>query len=163
MKLTLAVLAVAVALASLACERPPAEVNGVGEYVLGKTLRRDMEGKARCEPINDGKETHCMVASSIRLGAQAAQTSLYFQGTAPASPLLEIALTVRVCRLNDAIAALVGALGDPSDGSTEKLRFWRLGRMFVSAKLPAKGGIQCEVNFVTTADKQRVADLEAGE
>jgi len=88
-----------------------------------------------------------------------ADVGLYFRGPEPKSPLIEITLSVRRCDPGPMIAALTKVLGEPSAHKNDHY-YWRGKLAFVSGAIPAAGR-RCEISFVTTQDKERVAELTA--
>ena len=140
------------------CQRQP-EYSGLGPYMLGETTLAYGRQHARCQ--EDGAITWCFGAPPIRLGEQPATVDLYFVGHDDSALLVEIALRVRGCKDKEAEAALVGALGPPTE-SRNKLRFWKSRASFVAAKLRVSG-VACEVSFVDPNDKARIERLERGE
>jgi hypothetical protein len=155
-------LIVASFLVLVGCKHKPSDPNGVGPWQFGKTKLSDAEATGRCLP-GEGA-TMCVGLSALQIGKQPAQTDLYFASSDKNAPLIEIALTVRACDVADAGAALDKVLGPSKDVSPDgKLRFWSYQPMFVAAKLPAKGSVECQVNFVDPKDSKRIAELRAGE
>lgn len=148
--------------AAAGCPAKKAEVAGVGSWVFGRTTLKDAEGGGRCLPPSDGS-VQCIMHTSVNIGAQPAQTFLYFPSAEKNAPLLEISLVIRACQLEDATKALETQLGKPAEVANEgKIRYWTLKHMFVSARLPAPGGVECEINFVDPKDTKRIEDLRAG-
>lgn len=155
--------AAALTLVTSACDKKKAEVGGVGTYMFGQTKRKDVGPEGRCLPPSDGI-VQCIMQKSIVIGAQPGMTYLYFGSDDPQAPLLEVSVVIRGCQLDDAAKALETQLGAPSEVKDEgKSRFWRLKHMFVAARLPVKGGVECHVNFVDPKDTKRIEDLIAGE
>jgi predicted small lipoprotein YifL len=137
--------------------------NGVGPWQFGKTKLADAEAAGRCLPAGSGGTVMCVGLSAIQIGAQPAQTDLYFKSADKNAPLLEISLTVRACDVENAGAALDKVLGPAKETSPDgRIRSWTYETMFVVAQLPAKGSMECLVNFVDPKDTQRIADLKAG-
>ena len=155
--LAVALAAVALAAAAPGCQRK-AELGGIGPYLLGKTRLVDGEVNFRCEP--SGEVTFCFGGPVVAVGDQPAAVSLYFAGTDKMSPLVEIFLNVRSCKV-DALDAVLGKLLGPPTESRDKRRFWVLKRMFVAAALRTTGA-SCELSFVDPRDEKRIAELRAG-
>lgn len=157
-----ALLVIVVLVSGVACKKATSDPNGVGPWQFGKSKLKDAEDAGRCLP-GTGTEMYCVGMSATMIGKQAAETTVYFGTNAKDSPLLEIALAVHACDPAAAAASLEAVLGPAKESLDEgRLRFWPLSTMFVSAKLPAKGSIECDVNFVTPKDAARIADLRAG-
>lgn len=145
-----------------ACERKPPEVAGVGRYVFGSTVLKDVRSSMRCMPTSFG-EIQCLTTKGVQIGGQTGHTQLYFPKDADDAHLLEVAVTLRACEVEEAAAALDQQLGPPSevkDGGTR--RFWRRKHMVVAAELPTKGSIECNVNFVDPSDTGRIDELVNG-
>ena len=154
-------LAASLALAG-ACAKKHSDPDGVGPWQFGKSKLADAEAAGRCLPGQGSVQ--CVGLSSISIGAQPAQTDLYFKSDAKDAPLIEIVLTIRTCDAAAAGTALEAVLGPPT--SVDKggaLRFWSWSTMFVAAQLPEKGSIECMVNFVEPKDDARIAELKAGQ
>ena len=147
-------LAVAVA-GGIACKQRQADVNGIGPYVLGTMKLSDAQVLGRCTP--DGDIMWCFLAREIPLGDQSASVDLYFRGTKPDAPLDEIILEVRACHEEQALAALVKALGEP-DESPPRRRIWRRQHAFILGRF-RDGETSCQINFVDPSDQKRIDDL----
>jgi hypothetical protein len=148
--------------ACVSCKRKSPEPNGVGDYQFGKTVLGDIDGKkTRCNPAGDYMLCMGQALPATKIGAQPANTDLYFKGNDPKAPLVEIALTIRACNTDDAGKALTTVLGKPDQDSNAKRMFWSGKIMFASAKLPAKDSIECQVNFILATDADRMKELKA--
>jgi hypothetical protein len=152
-------LAIGLLLLASGCKERTQEYNGVGPYMLKKTTLADGQVNFRCQP-SDPRITWCFGGPEVKLGDQPAAVTLYFAGSTPEAPLVEIALAVRACNPESAEKALVAALGPPTE-SAEKQLFWRKKAMFVSVKL-RKEGTSCDVSFVDPADQGRLDELKSG-
>ena len=136
------------------CSRKKPEINGIGSWVLLESQLRQAPGFCNPDEI-----TFCSGNGAVPLGGQPADVGLYFRGPEPTSPLIEITLSVRRCKDNKVIDAMVEALGAPNVRKGNHF-LWRGKLAVVAAELPASGR-RCEVSFVTATDKERVAALTA--
>ena len=140
--------------AALSGCRKDNDYNGIGQWVLLNTTLSDAEGA--CTP---GEITFCSHADTLNVGGQPASVNLYFRGSEPTAPLVEIELTTRSCDPNGVGSALFEFLGPPQT-RRDKRMFWNAKRAYVSAKLPGRAG-RCVVNYVTPEDTKRIAELAA--
>ncbi|MBI4508488.1 MAG: hypothetical protein HY698_02550 [Deltaproteobacteria bacterium] len=142
-------------LVGTACQRAQ-EVNGVGPYIIGKTMLADGQAAGRCIP--SGEITHCFGMEDINLGDKPAQVGLYFAGKDPGARLMEVAMSVRSCDFESVTRALERALGTPTERRTKR-HLWTRKLIFVSAALSER---TCEVSFVDSKDQARITELKAG-
>jgi len=145
---------VVIAVSAAGCARKRPAINGIGSWVLLETPLRDAPGFCSPDTI-----TFCSGNGSVSLGGQPASVGLYFRGSQPTSPLVEITLTVRRCDPGALARALVDVLGDPSSRVNHHM-MWRGKLAFVAAAVPAPQR-RCEVSFVTIEDRPRIAELTA--
>ncbi len=151
-------LAVLVALGS-GCKRKN-EYNGIGKWILGKTMLKDWG--YTCQP--SGKMTWCQAnplekSHVVSLGGQNAVVGTLFDGTEPASELVEIVLEVDGCNVGSLKSWLESEFGDPS-GKSEDRMYWKGKYAFIAARVPASQAT-CKINMVDPHDQKRVAELEA--
>ena len=146
---------VALAVTSIfGCGRKEPEINGIGQWVLLKTQMREAPGFCNPDEI-----TFCSSNGAVPIGDQAADVGLYFQGSEPTAPLVEIGLSVRRCDPDKLARALIEVLGEPNVRKHNHY-LWRGELALVAGQMPSTGR-RCEVSFVTTKDKKRVAELTA--
>lgn len=149
-------LAIAMASAASGCQKSERSIDGVGGWSLERTTLSDAEGV--CSP--QGDLTWCHSNPPITLGDQQASVDLYFRGEGDDAPLVEIVLSVNVCRVRAIEALLSGQLGEP-DRRKGALRRWEQDHAvtFLQAE---KGRRACEVNIVSPGDEKRIEELWAG-
>ena len=111
-----AVAALALAGAGAACGRKT-EYAGLGPWHVKHTKLRDATGRCQPEDLPDGRKgTWCFGQPGLRLGGQDASVDLYFGGTTPDAPVIEIELQFRGCREEPLEAWLKTHFGAPFDG-----------------------------------------------
>ncbi len=148
------VVAFAALCCTAACEEKKPEINGIGDWVLGKTTLAQAPGVCSKDDV-----TFCSHNGTIAIGDTLAEVNLYFGGREDSAKLVEIELGVRRCDPEPLAVALSDALGKPSSRMPDKL-LWEHELAFVSADFKA-GARRCQVNFVSPGDKKRVAELSA--
>lgn len=136
-----------------ACSRKKAPVGGIGEWKLNETTLGQAPGF--CNP--DESITMCSHAATIGFGGQSADIHLYFRGSEPDAPLVEISVVVKACDPEAAERTLTDLLGAPVE-KRDKRAFWRSSGSFVAAQLPAEAR-RCEISFVAPDDADRIAEL----
>ena len=114
--------AVILLLGSSSCKRNR-EYNGIGGWVLGKTVRSQAGGI--CEPqaglVWCGNDP--LSNRTVSLGGQAADIGLYFASNDPKAPLVEIVLDVSACDVHALTRWMKSTFGTPSQSQPSKL-FW---------------------------------------
>jgi hypothetical protein len=143
----------ALALLAAACQRPaaPGAASLGGWDVERATLRQVTDG--RCDPttLTDGRgAVWCYALPGPRMGSGAAKVDVYFSaggaaGSAVGSaanldaPLIELQLSVPVCRAVEVDRYLRDRLGNPV-ASGRGHAYWETGAMLVAAALPDRDG-----------------------
>src|SRR5262249_53149078 len=92
---------VAALLFAAACKAAPDEPSGIGAWDVTHTTRKDATG--RCDPTDlpDGRRgTWCYMQQPLTIGGQPAQVDLYFAGSEPTAPLIELQLKVAACDID---------------------------------------------------------------
>jgi hypothetical protein len=135
--------------------RREAPVNGIGGFEIGKTQLGSLSG--RCFPASDEPLMLCPSIAAAPLADQKGNIDLYFGGKTTDSTLIEILLDVAFCRPEPLEAFLIEKLGQPK-GRVGKRAFWSNEYVYISAALPADP-TRCEINFVSSNDKERIATL----
>lgn len=129
---------------------------GVGPWRVNRTKLADASG--RCEPTDlaDGRKgTWCYGQPGIRLGGQDAAVDLYFLGTEPTAPVIEIQLLFRGCREEQLASWLHTTFGAPYEQRGTRELF-RNAAAYLVAELPATAG-RCLVRILPRSE---TAELE---
>lgn len=149
------ILAAAVLASAAACDKKT-EIDGVGPWHLGETIRRD--GYV-CTPQSDGI-TFCSQQPPLAVAEQQADVLLYFKGHEETAPLIEIILSIDRCKPEGVVLALEHQLGAAHEieGSTY---VWTGKAAVIVGQVPTKEG-RCEINFVAPTDAKRIAQLRGG-
>ena len=168
------VAALAIALAGLgACgpSSPPA-VGSIAGWDVGRaTLRTVTDG--RCDPttISDGRSAvWCFALPGPRMGTGAAKVDAYFSDSTAAgsavgpaanldAPLIELQLSVAVCRAVEIDRYLRDRLGTPA-ASGRGRAYWESSAMLVAAALPDADG-SCLVRVFPTRERAEYAKVKA--
>lgn len=149
--------ALALPLVAGACAEPKAEYSGIGPYSVRKTRLKDAPG--RCEPtdLSDGrKATWCYANPPLSVGGKPADVDLYFLGTAPDAPLIELQLQVRGCKEAALGSWLRTSFGDPVEDHHGTWLLFSNRNVFVIGELPSDPG-RC---LVRVLPKSETAELE---
>jgi len=117
-------IAAALALAAVACKEESAEFAGVGPWSVTKTKLADATG--RCDPTDlpDGRKgMYCYLQPLLPVAKQGADVDLYFGGTEPTAPLVELQLKVKICRPEPTETWLRSHFGAPFEIQGTRLYF----------------------------------------
>jgi hypothetical protein len=134
-----------------ACSSAPQEAAGAGGWDVTHTTLADAHG-GRCEPsdLPDGRKgTWCFLMPPLSLDGQNAQVDLYFGGTAPESPLVEIQLKVLQCHLEQAETWTASRFGAAVEHAGD--RYFHQNRYVDAAVLPDGG--RCLIRILPLAEK----------
>jgi hypothetical protein len=148
-----AVVVCLLAMAMPACSRKQGAIDGIGEWHLGKTQKK--EGYV-CTPQPDGI-TFCSSQPQMTIAEQAADVLLYFAGDRDDSLLVEIILSINRCRPEGVALAFENQLGPPTE-IAGTVRVWSGKAAMIIAQLPASDG-RCEINFVDPRDQKRIGQI----
>ena len=145
--LVLTLMVLGLTFSSTSCKRKRAKINGIGEWVIGKTTL----ASSQCLSAKDGELSWCTNNHGVGIGHQTATVDLYFRGHQDNAPLIEIHLAIRGCQVEQARAALVEILEEPHV-SVDLTLFWDETKAVVVARLPARHGL-CLIHFVAPTEK----------
>lgn len=154
---TAVTLAVLLALGA-GCKRKK-EYNGIGKWILGETMLE--QWGYTCQPA--GEMTWCQAnplekSHVVSLGGQNGVVGTLFDGSEPASKLVEIVLEVSGCNVDSLKRWLESEFGAPSK-KTEDRMFWSGKYAFIAAQVPSSHAT-CQIFMVDPHDEKRVAELE---
>lgn len=136
----------------VACDRPKPEIDGFGDFHIGKSTIADGYVCSR-----RGELTYCSNNPSPALAGHTTSTDLYFRGKGDDAPLVEILVAVNACKDDVVSAALEKKLGDPGERAGD-VSMWKQKSAIVVARLPAEPGI-CEISFLAPTETERIAEL----
>jgi hypothetical protein len=143
-------LAAAIALAG--CGAESSEPAGVGGWDVTRTTLADASG--RCDPtdLEDGRKgMWCYLQPALKVGEQAAAIDLYFGGTAPTAPVVEIQLQVKACRSEDFDTWMRTSFGNPSERKGNR-GLWQNRYLLISADLPGSAS-RCIVRIFPRSEQ----------
>ena len=150
----------AVALSLGACSSGPDEFDGLGKWRFGKTTLGSVH-EGRCEPqkLNDGRAaTWCYAITPVKIANRATSVDLYFLGTDPDAPLIEIQLHTRGCQEEQLIGWLRTNFGQQLEEHDKKY-YWQNKYLFAAAFAPVSPG-ECEVHFIPVSETSEIARLK---
>ena len=153
-----AVLLVALAACSSisACSSKEAEFTGVGNWRFGHTTLKDAK-QGVCQPteLNDGRKgTWCFANPPFKVGKRVADVDLYFLGSEPTAPLIEIQLKIRGCVEDDVEQWIRSGFGPPIETRSTR-EYWKNSFLWVAAKLPSEPG-RCLVHFLPLSENAEI-------
>ncbi len=158
----LLLIALCVTALAAGCGKKNEDPNGVGPWQFGRSKLADAEAAGRCLPI-EGGQMHCIGLSAMQIGGQVGDTQAYFGSAEKSAPLMEITIIIKACEPQAVAADLSTRIGPATSQSKDgKQQFWKMSTMFVRALVPDVATGECQVNFVSLKDTQRIADVEAG-
>lgn len=134
------------------CKQKTPEINGFGPYQLGKTKSSEA---GRCRP--DGEYNYCFLNASSSLAGHKTVTDLYFLGLGENDPLVEILVTVNMCKEDVVANNLVSRLGQPTETHSGVL-VWKQTSANVVLQKNVKGGT-CEMNILALSEEKRLKQL----
>jgi hypothetical protein len=140
-------------LAAAGCERKEAEIDGVGEWRVGKTTR---SAGVVCQD-QEGGISWCSHNGTIAIGGQSGNVDLYFDGHTDDAPLAEILVTVLRCREQPIEQALIEQLGAPAERVKSAL-VWQRPLVNIVAMLPSEPDL-CELSFLHPNQTERLDSL----
>lgn len=150
-----AILAALLTFALTACSKKEGDVDGIGEWHIGKT--KVSEGFV-CTPWENGM-TFCSNQPPKNIADHTATVDLYFRGHGEDAPLVEILLAVQgACNTESLDKWLSSKLGS-APTRRGKAFVWPGKAATVAALLPAADG-ECRVHFLDPKDETRLAELE---
>ena len=153
-------LAVAAAVLGAACKQEPPEYAGIGPWRVTTTTLKNASG--RCDPTDlpDGRKgTYCYLQPLLPIGEQAADVDLYFGGTEPTAPLIELQLKIKVCDPEASDMWLRSHFGAPFEAPPGKL-FFRNRHLLLAAQLVPEGG-RCTIRVFPLSEKAEFERVKA--
>lgn len=155
-----AVGAVFAVLAVGACEPPRAEPSGVGNWRFTRTVRADAK-RGVCQPtqLADGRAaTWCFANPPFKVAGRVAEVDLYFAGTHPQAPLIEIQLKVRGCVEADLETWLRSHFGVPYETRGNRA-YWKNSFLWAAALMPSEPG-RCLVHLLPLSETGEIERIK---
>jgi hypothetical protein len=162
---------VAVALAGPGCTNRAPEHDGIGNWRFPHTrLQNIHEGLCQPTDLSDGrKATWCFALPPIRLaregrdggrdgGKSNAEVDLYFLGTEPSAPLIEIQLKVRGCHEDELEQWLRAGFGPPLQ-SVPQRAYWKNSFLWIAALMPSEPG-RCLVHVLPLSENAEIERIK---
>lgn len=144
-------------LAAAGCSRKP-ELGGIGPYNVNKLTLAKATG--RCDPTDlpDGRKgTWCYAQPKLAIAGMNADVDLYFAGTEPTSPVIEVQFQIAGCKDERLLSWLKRNFGAPSEERPLKV-FWDKPALYLVGEL----GPRCLVRVLPrseAAEYQRLLGL----
>ena len=154
---------IAVALASPGCSGRAPEHDGIGNWRFPHTRLQDIKD-GLCQPsdLSDGrKATWCFAQPPIRIGREgktSAEVDLYFLGTEPSAPLIEIQLKVRGCHEDELEPWLRTGFGAPIDTRPQRA-YWKNSFLWIGALMPSEPG-RCLVHVLPLSENAEIGRIK---
>jgi len=115
-----------------------------------------------CQPttLTDGRAaTWCYANKPFKVGARTADIDLYFLGSEPTAPLIEIQIHVRGCNEDELTGWLRTNFGGQID-QRPKRGYWQNPHMWIGALLPSDPGL-CVVHMLPLSEQAEIARIKA--
>ncbi|MBS1118056.1 MAG: hypothetical protein H6Q90_284 [Deltaproteobacteria bacterium] len=155
----LVMLGVCASIASGCSDKSP-EFAGVGKYRFTKTTVADVKDGV-CQPteLDDGrKATWCFALPPYKVANRVAEVDLYFAGTEPTAPLIEIQLKVRGCVEQDLETWMRTSFGPPIESRGARA-YWKNSFLWAAALMPSEPG-RCLVHFLPLTETAEIARIK---
>lgn len=146
---------VAMVLALAGCSRKT-EKAGIGRYHVNKLTLAKATG--RCDPTDlpDGRKgTWCYAQPKLGIAGMNADVDLYFAGSEPTSPVIEIQFQIAGCKDEKLLTWLKTNFGAPAEDRGTKA-FWETPAMYMVAEL----GARCMVRLLPKSEQAEYARLQ---
>ncbi len=142
------------------CSDKKAEFNGVGKWRFGhSTLKSAKEGICQPTDLNDGRKgTWCFAQTPFKVGKRVADVDLYFLGTDPNAPLIEIQLKVRGCIEEELDAWMRTGFGAPVESKATR-GYWKNSFLWAAALMPSEPG-RCLVHFLPLSENAEIERIK---
>jgi hypothetical protein len=147
--------------ALLGCSDRAPEYSGVGQWRFGSSTLADAK-RGKCQPtdLSDGrKATWCFANPPYLLGANNnASVDLYFLGSEPTAPLIEIQLQVRGCDDAALDRWFTASFGPAIERRTARA-YWKNSFMWIAAQMPSQPG-RCLVHMLPLSEQAEIARIK---
>jgi hypothetical protein len=145
----------------VSCKSEPSEPSGIGKWRFGHSVLGDVKTGPPCQPtdLSDGrKASWCFQQTPFKLGQRAAEVDLYFLGTEPTAPLIEIQLKVRGCVETELDQWMRTALGPPVETRSNR-GYWKNKHMWAAALMPSEPG-RCLVHLLPLSEAGEIERIK---
>jgi hypothetical protein len=152
-----ALLAVA---AVVACKGADGEYSGLGHWRFGvSTLKDASSGRCTAAKLSDGRDaTWCLGLKTMKIGQRSADVELYFLGSTPDAPLIEIYMQVRGCDEDEVERFMERTFGNPYE-KTATRSFWKNSFLWSVAQMPSEPG-RCAIHFLPISEANEIERLK---
>ena len=154
---------------ALGCEKKKPEPGGFGPWRFSTSKRSNVKS-GRCDPhkAEDGRTlTWCFGGTAYQIHNRPAELDLYFLGTEPDAPLIEIQMKIRGCHEQDLDHWMRATYGNPIE-TKGPVSFYQNSFLWAAAFIPSAPG-RCLVHFLPLSEaaeigriKQKAAAISAG-
>ncbi len=154
------VVVIAAVVLAASCSEKKAEFAGVGKWRFGhSTLKSATEGVCQPTDLTDGrKATWCFAQTPYKVGKRVADVDLYFLGTEPTAPLIEIQLKVRGCLEDELDQWMRTSFGAPVETKATR-GYWKNSFLWAAALMPSEPG-RCVVHFLPLSENAEIARIK---
>jgi len=145
----------------VACSDRAPEFSGIGQWRFTQSTLADAKhGRCQPEELADGRKgTWCFGNPPYQLGPNNAAVDLYFLGTEPTAPLIEIQLQVRGCD-EQALDRWITSNFGPAIERRAARAFWKNSFMWIAAQMPSQPG-RCLVHLLPLSEQGEIARIKA--
>ena len=142
------------------CNDKKGEFDGVGKWRFGHTTLKQATGGV-CQPtdLNDGrKATWCFSMPPFKVGNRVGEVDLYFLGTEPDAPLIEIQLKVRGCIEQEIEQWMRTGFGPPIEMKATR-GYWKNSFLWAAALMPSEPG-RCLIHFLPLSENAEIERIK---
>jgi hypothetical protein len=147
-------------LAAPACDKRKPEPGGFGPWSFSKSKRSNVK-TGRCDPhqAEDGRTmTWCFGGAAYQIGKRPAELDLYFLGTEPDAPLVEIQMKIRGCHEQDLDHWMRSTYGNPAE-THGPVSYYQNAFLFAAAFIPSAPG-RCLVHFLPLSEAAEIGRIK---
>jgi hypothetical protein len=144
-----------------ACNSGPPDFAGVGKWQFNKTTLGDVK-EGLCQPtdIEAGtrKATWCFQVTPYKIAGRNAEIDLYFDGTEPNAPMIELQLKIRGCLEADLETWMRTNFGPPIENRPNRF-YYKNSVLWAAALIPSEAG-RCLVHFLPLSEQAEIARIK---
>jgi len=147
--------------ALVACGDRAPEFSGIGQWRFTDSKLADVK-RGKCQPTEVGvgrQGTWCFGNPPYQLGPNNAAVDLYFAGTEPTAPLIQIQLQVRGCDEQALDRWITSNFGPAIERRTARA-YWKNAFMWIAAQMPSQPG-RCLVDLLPLTEQAEIARIKA--
>lgn len=155
----LLVIAAAVACMT-ACESRKPEPGGFGPWSFSRSKRGDVK-TGRCDPhvAVDGRAmTWCYAGTAYQIAGRPAELDLYFLGSEPDAPLVEIQMKIRGCKEQALDQWMRATYGKPVE-TRGAVTYFQNSFLWAAALIPSQPG-RCTVHFLPLSEQSEIGRVK---